>query len=112
MTRACSAGKDLVVYALTNELIIIDKTLDTSGNKLTEMWTYTDEFLRPLVVSRETMSSGWNRVNSEYDKEKNLKRQTAPFWWGGGTQYWTNFTYDRRNRLINHVLAFCDGAQV
>jgi RHS repeat-associated protein len=81
-----------------NEFIVISKTLDTSGNRLTEQWTYVDELVRPLVVSRQTMSSGWNRVNYEYDKEKNLKRQTAPFWWGGGTQYWTNFSYDRLNR--------------
>ncbi len=82
-----------------NELIVIDKTLDTGGNKLTEMWTYTDELLRPLVVTRETLSSGWNRVNSEYDKERNLKRQTTPFWWSGGTAFWTYMSYDRLNRM-------------
>ena len=28
-----------------NEVIVIDRTLDTSGNTLTERWTYTDELL-------------------------------------------------------------------
>ena len=81
-----------------NELILIDKRLDTGGNTLSEQWTYTDELLRPLVATRQTLSSGWNRVDSEYDKEKNLKRQTAPFWWAVPVRFWTNMAYDRLNR--------------
>lgn len=81
-----------------NEVIVIDRTLDTLGNTLTERWTYTDELNRPLVSTDTTLSGAWNRVDRQYDDRGLLAQQSAPCWFTGCTNYWTVFSYDDLGR--------------
>lgn len=84
-----------------NEVIVIDGTLDTAGNTLTERWTYTDELDRPLVTTDMTLSGAWNRVDRVYDERGLLAQQSSPCWFTGCTNYWTVFGYDSLGRRIS-----------
>jgi RHS repeat-associated protein len=86
---------------LTNTPVIVEKTLDTASNVLTEQWILKDQFERPYATKQKQLSGAFNWTEKSFDNRGLLATQGSPCWHASCTTFLTTNAYDQLNRLTS-----------
>jgi RHS repeat-associated protein len=83
-----------------HKFVVATSEHDTSGGVINDTYVYLDSFDRTLRTSTRTLTSGHNRVDTEYDEHGRVYRQGVPCLWVCVNQWITN-SYDLIGRITS-----------
>jgi YD repeat-containing protein len=98
--KNCTTMSGGCVSAL-NKAAIVETRLDNVGSYVNDVWTYLDQFERPLNTTTRTFGGTYSFVARQYNALGRLSSETVPCWNGGGcSSAWaTTTTYDLIGRV-------------
>lgn len=83
-----------------NKMVVIQTERNASGATVNDLWTYFDKWERIVSRSTRTLDGSYDRNDREYNAQGLLKRVAAPCRWSSCSYYWTEYTYDPFNRVM------------
>ena len=103
------AGVDCSMITWAAPRIRVTRSTDNGTQSAPTVRSYLDEAGQEVLVETEAFSSGWNRVETHYDKVGRVAKQSLPYA-SGGTAKYVEYHYDHEGRVVRENRA--DGSNM